>query len=115
MLVGLYTGQRVSDLLTLDKSQLRLNKNENLYIDFIQQKTGVHITVAIGNPFVKQILLHSFPEKTCTQIFNKHLKKICEKAGLTNSVIGYKMSEITRWKLKGNYRKCDLICAHYLR
>ena len=51
MLVGLYTSQGVSDLLTLDKSQLRLNKNGNLYIDFIQQKTGVHVTVAIGDPF----------------------------------------------------------------
>ena len=112
MLIGLYTGQRVSDLLTLDKSQLRLSQNGNLYVDFIQQKTGVHVTVAIGDPFVKQILLDDFPEKTYTQIFNKHLKKICEKAGLTDSVIGYKMNENTRRKLKGNYRKCDLISAH---
>jgi integrase len=115
MLIGLYTGQRVSDLLTLDKSQLRLNQNGNLYIDFIQQKTGVRVTVAIGDPLIIEILLDDFPEKTYTQIFNKHLKKICEKAGLTNSVIGYKMSETTRRKLKGNFRKCDLICAHDLR
>jgi len=115
MLIGLFTGQRVSDLLTLDKSQLRLSQNGNLYIDFIQQKTGVHATVAIGDPLIKEILLDDFPEKTYTQIFNKHLKKICEKAGLTDSVIGYKMNEKTRRKLKGNYRKCDLISAHDLR
>ena len=66
MLIGLYTGQRVSDLLTLDKSQLRLNQNGNLYIDFIQQKTGVHVTVAIGDPVLKNFLLNEFPEKTYT-------------------------------------------------
>lgn len=38
MLIGLYTGQRVSDLLSLKKSQLRENVNGNLYIDFIQKK-----------------------------------------------------------------------------
>lgn len=115
MLIGLYTGQRVSDLLTLDKSQLRLNENGNLYVDFIQQKTGTHVTVAIGDPLVKNILLYDFPNKTYTQIFNKHIKKICEKAGLTESVVGYKMSLSPRRKLKGTYRKCDLITAHDLR
>jgi integrase len=115
MLIGLYTGQRVSDLLTLDKSQLRLNDNGTLYIDFIQQKTGTHVTVAIGDPLVKNILLYDFPKKTYTQIFNKHIKKICEKAGLTESVIGYKMSLSPRRKLKGTYRKCELVTAHDLR
>jgi len=115
MLIGLYTGQRVSDLLTLDKSQLRLNCNGTLYIDFIQQKTGTHVTVAIGDPLVMEILLHDFPKKTYTQIFNKYIKKICEKAGLTNSVKGYKMSLSPRRKLKGIYRKCDLVSAHDLR
>ena len=115
MLIGLYTGQRVSDLLTLDKSQLRLNDNGTLYIDFIQQKTGTHVTVAVGDPLVMEILLHDFPKKTYTQIFNKHIKKICEKAGLTESVLGYKMSLSPRRKLKGTYRKCDLVTAHDLR
>ena len=115
MLIGLYTGQRVSDLLSLDKSQLRLNDNRNLYIDFIQQKTGTHVTVAIGDPLLKDILLFDFPKKTYTQIFNKHIKKICEKAGLTKTVTGYKMSVSPRRKLKGTYRKCDLVTAHDLR
>lgn len=35
VLISLYTSQRVTDLLSLDRSQLRLNKNVNLYIDFI--------------------------------------------------------------------------------
>ena len=34
-LISLYTGQRVTDLLSLDRSQLRLNENGNLYINFI--------------------------------------------------------------------------------
>ena len=50
-----YTGQRVSDLLTIEKSQIRLNENGTLYIDFIQQKKGTHVTVAIGDSLVKSI------------------------------------------------------------
>jgi integrase len=115
MLIGLYTGQRVSDLLTLDKSQLRLNQNGNLYIDFIQQKTGFHVTVAIGDPLIKKFYLMIFLRKPTLKSLTNTSKRFVKKQGLTDSVIGYKMSETTRRKLKGNYRKCDLISAHDLR
>ena len=44
MLIGLYTGQRVADLLSLKPDQLREGPNDILYIDFVQQKNqpGCH-------------------------------------------------------------------------
>ena len=36
MLIGLYTGQRVADLLSLKQDRLREGSNEILYIDFVQ-------------------------------------------------------------------------------
>lgn len=115
MLIGLYTGQRVSDLLSLRRSQIRQGNNGVLYIDFIQQKTSHNVTVGLADPLVKDILLNHFPENSYTQIFNKHIKRICEKAGITNKVEGYKMNTNPRRRIKGIYRKCELITAHDLR
>ena len=115
MLIGLYTGQRVSDLLSLKRDQIRKGENGKLYIDFKQQKTGIHVTVGVSDPLVIDILLNDFPEFSYTQIFNLHIKKICELAGITKKVVGYKMNAAPRRKLKGTYRKCDLIAAHDLR
>lgn len=64
---------------------------------------------------MKDILVNDFPNPTYSQIFNQHIKKICEKAGITNSVKGFKMHKVPRRKIKGTYRKCDLITAHDLR
>lgn len=36
-------------------------------------------------------------------------------AGITKKVVGYKMNAAPRRKLKGTYRKCELIAAHDLR
>ena len=46
MLIGLYVGQRVSDLLALKPSQLRFIEN-GVYIDINQQKTDKYVTVGV--------------------------------------------------------------------
>ena len=60
MLIGLYTGQRVADLLSLKPDQLREGQNDILYIDFLQQKTGRAVTVGVLDPFIKKYFLRSF-------------------------------------------------------
>jgi len=57
ILIGLYTGQRVADLLSLKPDQLREGPNNILYIDFLQQKTGRAVTVGILDPLIKEILI----------------------------------------------------------
>lgn len=50
MLIGLYTGQRVADLLSLKPDQLRERPKDILYIYFLQQKNGRAVTVGILDP-----------------------------------------------------------------
>jgi len=114
MLIGLYTGQRVADLLSLKTDQLREGPNDILYIDFVQQKTGRAVTVGILDPLIKEILLEEFPSYSYSQLFNMHIKQICKVAGITKRVIGYKMHANPRRKLKGVFKKYELITAHDL-
>ena len=115
MLIGLYTGQRVADLLSLKPDQLRDGPNDILYIDFVQQKTGRAVTVGILDPLIKEILLEKFPSYSYSQLFNMHIKQICKIAGITKRVTGYKMHANPRRKLKGVFKKYELITAHDLR
>ena len=115
MLIGLYTGQRVADLLSLNKNQLREGPNDILYIDFLQQKTGRAVTVGILDPLIKFILLEELPSYSYPQLFNMHIKQICRLAGIAKRVTGYKMHANPRRKLKGVFKKYELITAHDLR
>ena len=115
MLIGLYIGQRVVDLLSLKPDQLREGSNDILYIDFLQQKTGRAVTVGILDPLIKVILLEQFPTYSYSQLFNMHIKQICKIAGITKRVTGYKMHANPRRKLKGVFKKYELITAHDLR
>ena len=115
MLIGLYTGQRVADLLSLKPDQLREGPNEILYVDFLQQKTGRAVTVGILDPLIKSILLEEFPSYSYPQLFNMHIKQICKIAGISKRVEGYKMHAKPRRKLKGVFKKYELITAHDLR
>ena len=115
MLIGLYTGQRVADLLSLKPDQLREGPNDILYIDFVQEKTGRAVTVGILDPLIKEILLEKFPSYSYSQLFNMHIKQICKIAGITKRVTGYKMHANPRRKLKGVFKKYELITAHDLR
>jgi integrase len=105
MLIRLYTGQRVADLLSLKPEQLREGPNNILYIDFIQQKTGRAVTVGILDPLIKEILLEKFPTYSYSQLFNLHIKQICKLADITKRVTGYKMHANPRRKLKGVFKK----------
>ena len=115
MLIGLYTGQRVADLLSLKPDQLREGPNDILYIDFVQQKTGRAVTVGILDPLIKEILLEKFPTYSYSQLFNMHIKQICKLAGITKRVTSYKVHAKPRRKLKGVFKKYELITAHDLR
>ena len=54
LLIGLYIGQRVSDLLKLTPSNLR-KAPTGLYINLIQQKTKKAVTVGVADPLVIEL------------------------------------------------------------
>ena len=114
MLIGLYVGQRVSDLLALKPSQLRFIEN-GVYIDINQQKTDKYVTVGVVDKEVIQILNKNFPYSISAQLFNRQIKQICQIAGIYEMVGGYKLCPKTRRKRLGTHPKYSLISSHDLR
>ena len=114
ILIGLYIGQRVSDLLDLKPQQLRFIEN-GVYIDIAQQKTDKHVTVGVVDKEVIQILKHRFPYGISAQLFNRQIKQICQIAGISDMVSGYKLCPKTRRKRLGTHPKHSLISSHDLR
>ena len=107
MLIGLYIGQRVSDLLDLKPSQLRFIEN-GVYIDINQQKTDKYVTVGVVDKEVIQILKQRFPYAISAQLFNRQIKQICQIAGINNMVSGYKLCPKTRRKRLGHIQNIVL-------
>ena len=114
ILIGLYVGQRVSDLLALKPSQLRFIEN-GVYIDINQQKTDKYVTVGVVDKEVIQILKKNFPYSISAQLFNRQIKQICQIAGIYEMVSGYKLCPKTRRKRLGTHPKYSLISSHDLR
>ena len=114
MLIGFYSGQRVSDLLKLTEAQVRQAMN-GVYIDVTQQKTGKHVTIGVSDPMTIKIIKEEFPKPLSAILFNKYIKEVCKKAGMTEHVKGFKQNPETRRKEPGIFPKYELICAHDLR
>jgi len=114
ILIGLYVGQRVSDLLALKLSQLRFIEN-GVYIDINQQKTDKYVTVGVVDKEVIQILKNNFPYSISAQLFNRQIKQICQIAEINDMVSGYKLCSKTRRKRLGTHPKYSLISSHDLR
>ncbi|WP_026914220.1 tyrosine-type recombinase/integrase [Christiangramia portivictoriae] len=114
LLLGCEIGQRASDLLKLTPDDVRYTKG-SYYIDILQQKTGKNVTVGIIAPHVIDIIENGFPYAISTQKLNKHIKDLCDDAGLTEMIKGKKYDKKTRRKKLDYYRKCDLITSHSFR
>ena len=114
ILIGLYVGQRVSDLLALKPSQLRFIEN-GVYIDINQQKTEKYVTVGVVDKEVIQILKNNFPYSISAQLFNRQIKQICQIAEINEMVSGYKLCSKTRRKRLGTHPKYSLLSSHDLR
>jgi hypothetical protein len=111
LLIGCYTGQRVSDLLNFNHSMI----DKNDFLSFRQKKTGTDMTIYIL-PEVKQILDKrngQFPRKISDQRFNEFIKIVCEKSKIDNSMKGGKM--INKRKVDGTYPKWELVTSHICR
>ena len=120
LIISVWTGLRVSDLLRLNTSFI---KNED-FIKITTVKTKTPISIFI-NPYVREILNKregEFPKKISSQKFNDYIKVVCEEAGIDNLVKGAKLvpidigengkEEIIYRKKKGEYKKYELISSH---
>ena len=114
MLIGLYIGQRVSDLLILNPSQLRFIER-GVYVDITQQKTDKNVTIGVVDLEVIKILKYKFPYGISPQMFNRQIKQVCQIAGINEMVIGYKLCPKTRRKKLGMHPKSSILSSHDLR
>ncbi len=116
LIIGCYIGQRVSDLLTLTKTNIVKRDNLEL-IELTQVKTGKPVSIPMAWK-VREILDKrngEFPTKLSAQKFNKHIKDLCEIAGINEHTEGAKLDEESGRKLKGVYPKHELVTSHVCR
>lgn len=121
--IGLRTGLRVSDLLKLTKE----NIEDNDFICLTTIKTEFPVIIPIHEQ-VKTILEKrngEFPRQISDQKFNKYIKIVSEKSGLTQKVNGARMDEIEvsennkkkkiHRKVHKKYPKFELVTSHTCR
>jgi len=122
LIIGVWTGFRVSDLLTLTKSNI-----DGGFIHKDTLKTDFPVYVPM-HKHVKKILEKrngNFPRKISDPKFNDYIKEVCKEVGLTNKIKGSKMSpieveikgkkKIIFRKVSGEYEKYELISSHICR
>ena len=111
LLIGCYTGQRVSDLLQMNSSMFTADD----LLSFNQKKTDTEVTIFLL-PEVKKILEKrngEFPRKISDQRFNDFIKTVCEKSEIDEEMRGGKM--INKRKVDGVYPKWELVTSHICR
>jgi len=128
LIIGCYTGQRVSDLLTLTKDNFVIRGGIEL-IEIKQVKTNKRITIPVL-PEVKEILNRNngeLPARISAQKFNNHLKDLCKLAGINEPTEGAVLVDLDegndnipqnqhKWRKKfGTFPKYELITSHVCR
>lgn len=118
LLIGCYTGQRVSDLFNLENAVL----NNNIYTHK-NIKTGKEVLIPNSLKLQEIIKKHNgnFPRKISHIKFNEYIKEVCKKAEINEIVRGSKLcKELINGKeefrkIEGNYEKWELVTSHTCR
>lgn len=122
LIIGCYTGQRVSDLLRMSSKMIQ-NIQDFDFIVLNQKKTNKIVQIPI-HPEVRKILNRRkghFPPlftnnlESSKTFFNRYLKTLCEKAVVDELVEGNLYDEETGRTKKGLYAKHKLVSSHICR
>lgn len=119
LIIGIWTGLRISDFLDLKPSDI-----EDGFITLTNKKTGIPVIIPTHKN-VKNILEKwggDFPPKISDQKFNTYIKEVCKEIGLDEMTHGAKMVEvgekdgkkIFRKKID-TYPKHELVSSHICR
>lgn len=122
LIIGSYSGQRVSDLLKLTTDNIKIVKDirtgkNREFIELVQQKTGKRVSIPVHKK-VKAILTKRdghFPNRISDQKFNLHIKDVCKLAGIDELIEGGKVDKKINRKVNGSYPKYELITSHICR
>ena len=117
LIIGCYTGARVSDLLEFNSKNII---DDNL-LQFTQKKiehqTADADEVIYLLPEIISILEKrngEFPRKISDQKFNKYIKEVCKIAGIDNLIKGGKIGEGNKKEI-GIFPKYELVTSHIMR
>ncbi len=118
LIIGLWTGLRISDFLKLDKTNI-----DKDFFEIRTKKTDYPVIIPIHNQ-VQQILNKrdgNFPRKISDQKFNEYVKEVCLESGINQIVEGAKKVKIKHKgkyifrKIRGEYPKNELVSGHTCR
>ncbi|MDV3472084.1 hypothetical protein CMU02_11900 [Elizabethkingia anophelis] len=127
LVIGCYLGQRVSDLLRMNKRMIYTKTdsdgNSFRFIEIKQQKTGEKVVIPIHDE-VEAILEKyngDFPPSFAVNfdsnavLFNRHIKKVCELAGIHDMIKGKVYNDEKKKNEIVETEKCNLVSSHVCR
>ena len=122
LIIGCFTGQRVSDLLRMNTNFIKHIQDYD-FIVLTQQKTKKLVQIPIH--FEVQEVLNKrngeFPPTFSNNLdsskvmFNRYLKQLCKLAGIDTMVQGNKFDEDKKRYIGGIYPKYELVASHICR
>ena len=114
MILGLWTGLRVSDVMSLPNID-----PESKFIEVEPVKTrntsGAKVVIPLHYHIRDMIRKRGMPKPIFDCVFNKYIKEICRAVGFNDRVEGSLMNPQTRRKESGLFEKWQLISSHTCR
>ena len=127
LVIGCYLGQRASDLLRMTNRMIYTKTdsegNSYRFIEIKQQKTGEKVVIPLHDE-VENILNKyngNFPPAFANNfdsnavLFNRHIKKVCELAGIHEIIKGKVYNEGKKKNEIVEIEKCFLVSSHVCR
>lgn len=114
MILGLWTGLRVSDVMALPNID-----PESKFIEVEPQKTrntsGIKVVIPLHHHIKEMIRKRGMPKSIIECSFNKFIKEVCKAVGFNDDVEGMLMNPKTKRKERGVFKKWQLISSHTCR
>lgn len=122
LIIGCYTGQRISDFIRMDKSMINTIKGRE-YIILTQEKTSTNVVIPLHQE-VKEILSRyngNFPPRrggslnNDTAILNKQIRTLCKLAGIDRKERGRIYDPKQGRYIYGEYPLYQIASSHICR
>ena len=114
MILGLWTGLRVSDVMALP-----VIDPESKFIEVEPVKTrntsGTKVVIPLHYHIRDMLRKRGMPKPISDSVFNKYIKKVCMEVGFNDDVEGTLLNPKTKRKERGVFKKWQLISSHTCR
>ena len=114
MILGLWTGLRVSDFMTLPAID-----PDSKFIEVEPKKTrnssGIKVVIPLHHHIKEMIEKRGMPHPLSKSGFNNLIKEVCKEVGFFDKMEGDVVNPNTRRKERGVYEKWQLISSHTCR